>query len=449
MVFNFIFPFGDFLYILQQEEYSSRRYWKWLGRFFFRRNIQKRDHLKYTSRATVTLYFSIVLWATAAIPCLPLLHAGILVPFLLFIVWIFAIPFFVLVGNILLSPLFSAAKHRVARRASALVNDHKNLKIIAIAGSFGKTTTKHFIYDLIRYNYKTQLIPENINTTTGIANWINGSLAPTTEILIVEMDAYKRGEIKESCLIAPPDIAIITNIGDQHIERFTTKEELAQTLGEVFTYSKLSAQLLCNSNTAKQLPEGDGREHTLVGSEDLTILATHPHIIAHFSSSNLLNVAFAIRTAEGLGISREFIIDSCEKLELPDRRQKMTLFHGYDCIDDSYNISFTTAQAGIASAKNAAALKKKKLLVITAGIPELGPKDQDKNEILGRLLASSADHVALLKSMFYGEIARGISDPEKYDVFKDLQDFLARSKELFPPTDWLLLLQPELTDLYY
>jgi len=443
MAFNFILPFSDFLYILQQEEYSSRRYCKWLGRFFFRRNIQKRDHLKYTSRARITLFFSITLWAIAAIVCLPLVHASILITLLLLVVWIVAIPFFVLIGNILLSPLFSSIKRRIARRASALVRENKNLKIIAITGSFGKTTTKHFIYELIRYNYKTQLIPENINTTAGIANWINAYLTPTTEMLIVEMDAYKRGEIKESCLITPPDIAIITNIGDQHIERFATSDELAQTLGEIFTYSKPSAQLLCNSDTAKRLPANNGREYTL------NLVASHHDIVARFSSSNLLNLAFAIRTAEALDVSKEFIIDACEKLELPDRRQKMTLYHGYDCIDDSYNISFTTAQAGIASAKKAATLKKKKLLVITAGIPELGPKDQDKNKELGKLLASSANHVALLKSMFYKEIASGISDPEMYDVFNDLPDFLAQSKELFPPAEWLLLLQPELTDLYY
>ena len=127
----------------------------------------------------------------------------------------------------------------------------------------------------------------------------------------------------------------------------------------------------------------------------------------------------------------------------------MTVFHGYDCVDDSYNISFTTAQAGILSAKNAAELKKKKLLVVTAGIPELGPEDQDKNEALGKILAAKADHIALLESIFFQEIAKGISDEKKYTVFKNLHEFLEESKKSFPPENWLILLQPELTDLYY
>jgi UDP-N-acetylmuramoyl-tripeptide--D-alanyl-D-alanine ligase len=449
MIFNFIFPFSDFLYILQQEEYSSQRYWKWLGRFFFRRGIQKRGRLKYTPRTKITLCFVIFVWLIAIILTFLLFKTGILLPSLLIIAWIITIPLFVLIGNFILNPLFVVAKRRVVKKASDKIARYKNLKVIAVAGSFGKTTTKNFIYELIRYNYKTQLIPENINTTLGIANWVNIFAYPTAEVLIVEMDAYQRGEIKESCSITPPDIAIITNIGDQHLERFSQKKELAQTLGEVFTYSKPSAQLLCDSNAAKELPVKEKYNLTSVGFDNLKILTAHPNILARFSSSNLINLAFAMKTAELLGISDEFIIDTCRKLEPPDRRQKMVVLHNYDCVDDSYNISFTTARAGILFAKNAAVLKKKKLLVVTAGIPELGPKDQDKNEALGKILAEKADHVALLKSIFFQEIAKGISDEKKYTAFKNLQEFLEESKELFPPEEWLILLQPELTDLYY
>jgi UDP-N-acetylmuramoyl-tripeptide--D-alanyl-D-alanine ligase len=449
MVFDILFPFGDFLYILQQEEYDSRRYIKWLGRFFFRRNFQKRDRLKYTARAKITLSFIIVLWAAALITLFFILTADILGFLFLTMLWIIAIPIFVLMGNFLLSPFFAVAKRAVIRKASEKVSQNDRLKIIAVAGSFGKTTTKNFVYELIRYNYQTQLVPGNINTTPGIANWVIGHLAARTEILIVEMDTYKKGEIRESCLITPPDIAIITSIGDQHLERFSRVENLAAALNEVFLHSKPSARLLCDANTAKLLPSSQKRDHIIVGINDLAFLKTHPRIMARFSSSNLANLAFAVKVAKLLGISDEFVIDACEKLTPPDRRQELTTFHGYDCVDDSYNISFTTAQAGIVFAKDMAALREKQLLVVTAGIPELGPDDLDKNEALGKILSVKADHVALLKSIFHKDIKKGISDPEKYTLFKDLKEFFQRSNEQFPPKDWLLLLQPELTDLYY
>jgi UDP-N-acetylmuramoyl-tripeptide--D-alanyl-D-alanine ligase len=450
VIFNSILPFGDFLYILQQEEYSSQRYWKWLGRFFFRRNFQVRGHLLYTARAKITLCFAILLWLIAIIISAASLPAtNILLALLSVAVCFLLIPIFILIANLILSPFFTLAKRRVIRRVAKIVSAHGGLKIIGVAGSFGKTTTKNFIYELIRYNYKTQLIPENINTTLGIANWVDHHLHAGTEILIVEMDAYHSGEIAASCAITPPEIAIITNIGDQHIERFGNKENLARTLNEIFACSNPSAQLLCTAETADQLPAKNNSKLILVDPSTLAIIASHPDVAARFSDSNLGNLAFAMRTAELLAISQEFILDTCKKVELPDRRQKMIVSHGYECIDDSYNISFTTAQAGIAFASAAAQVKKKKLLVVTAGIPELGPDDQDKNETLGKMLFLKADRAALLKSMFYKEIEKGIPDARRYVLFNDLEEFWKKSKELFPPEQWLLLLQPELTDLYY
>ncbi len=447
MVFNIFFPFSDFVYILQQEEYSSSRYIKWLSRFFFRRNIQKRGHLKYTARAKVIVGFALLLSIIAlSTVCL---EQGILAITLSVILSLIAIPLFVLLSNLILYPLFAVARRWVMGKASEKVARQKGLKIIAVAGSFGKTTTKNFVYELVRYNHKTQLIPENINTPLGIADWVNGHLMPQTRLLIVEMDAYKRGEIAESCLITPPDIAVVTTIGDQHLERFSGKENLALALSEVFAYAKPGAQLFCDAATAQQLPHSKERSLTIVGPGDLGLLESHPDIIARFSPSNRINLAFAIKIAEALSVSKEFIIDTCTKLELPDRRQKLVVFHDYDCVDDSYNISFTTAQAGIAFARASADQKKKKLLVVTTGIPELGPADQDKNEMLGKVLGEKADHVAVLKSMFYKEVAKGISEPAHYTLFADLQEFLRSAKEQFPPKDWLLLLQPELTDLYY
>ena len=448
-VFNIVLPFNDFTYILQQDEYSSRRYLKWLKRFFFRRNFQIRDHLQYTFRIKVTIFFTLFIWFFSLICLFSTLNHNLIIASLIEIIWIILIPVFVFLGNLLLSPFFGILKLRVIKRASIRTQQLKNLKIIAVTGSFGKTTTKNFIFELVRYNYRTQIIPGNINTAMGISDWINRYLETGTEILIVEMDTYKKGEIKESCNAASPDIAIITTIGDQHLERFSTKDNLAKSLSEIFIYAKPSAKLLCNADTAKEIHQIDPKRFTMVSPNVLKILEHHGSILSRFSSSTLTNLAFAIKTAELLEISKEFIIDTCEKLELPDRRQKVTTFHGYDCVDDSYNISFTTAQAGLQAAKKIAKTKKKKLLVITAGIPELGPENQDKNEILGKILTTEADHIALLKSMFYKEIAEGITDQNKYTLFKDFGEFLSKSNNLFPAADWLLLLEPELTDLYY
>jgi UDP-N-acetylmuramoyl-tripeptide--D-alanyl-D-alanine ligase len=340
------------------------------------------------------------------------------------------------------------------QRAAAAVREIRGLKIVAVAGSFGKTTTKNFIYQLVHYNYATQMIPGNINTPLGIAMWVNAYLKPGTQLLIVEMDAYARGEIAASATIAPADIAIITNIGDQHLERFGSRAELGIALREIFEGARTGAKLLCTAETAKKNGGtwSDGRVLATVSRDALAILTAETR--KNFSASNQINLAFAIRTAQLLKIPRTFIVDACKKMELPDRRQKESEWHGYVAIDDSYNISLTTARAGIEAAAALAKRTGKKMLVVTAGIPELGPDEKNGNEKLGAAIAARADRAVILRSIFAADIAHGVRNAtivgnKKYVFFADLAAFLAKAPAQFPSEQWVVLVQPELTDLYY
>ncbi len=441
--FNILFPFGDFLYILQQEDYSSRRYLKWLPRFFLRRNIQARDHLRYTTRAGAILVIALLLWLASL--------AGVFFNQYAWsawtvaaIVWLLAVPMFVLAANIVSMPLYLPFRYARIRRAAEKVRAVNGLRIVTIAGSFGKTTTKNFLYELVRHHAAVQMISGNVNTPLGIAGWIMEHLRSDTEILIAEVDAYRAGEIREGCRIVPADVAILTSIGHQHMERFESVPRLAAALGEVFTYAKPGAKLLAPPDVARMLdPLLGGRQAIVVNKEDMTGTGLH------LSTSARSDLALAARAAELLGAPERFVKDAAQKLTLPDRRQKATVWHGYDCIDDSYNISFPTAQAGIAAVESLAREKGKKLLTVTAGIPELGPADKNGNERLGMLLAEKADHVVVLKSIFAQDIALGIPDQEKYTVVTNLNAFIEMAPKRFPPERWALLLEPELTDLYY
>lgn len=440
-IWSSIFPFASFLYILQLEEYSSKRLIRWLPRFFFRRNFQVREHLKYTKRVKLTLLLTALLWF-GSYSLFVLLTQNLLVALVGFMFWASAIPLFVLFGNVLISPYFGSIKTRIRNQAVSKVHSMPNLKIVVVAGSYGKTTVKNFIYQLVQYNYRTQMIPGNINTPAGIAAWVNTNLQANTELLIAEVDAYEVGEIAKSCQVVAADIAILTNIGDQHLERFGNESVLAEALSEVFTKSRSNSYLLTIQQTKNKLAIN-------VGSREWIIIEPLPDAHEALSASNQINLQFALTAARLLNVPEKFIQDTLGKLELPDRRQKLTEMYGYEAVDDSYNISFTTAQAGISAAKEAATRSGKKLLVVTAGIPELSQDNQDKNKELGKVLASSADHVVILGSMFADEIATGIGDSLKYTIVKDLNAFLTATKVKFPSEKWFLLMQPELGDLYY
>lgn len=443
---RFIFPFTDFLWILQKEEYENSRYAFWLQRFFFRRGFVKSERLVYTARAKATLVTAVILWLGTFYVIASVLPSFLLIV-LLFALWCLAIPLFVLVANALLVPFMHLAHRRLEARARAQVRAHAPMKVVAIAGSFGKTTSKHFLYELIRYSKRTQMIPGTVNTTAGIAAWLKKHLAPSTELLIVEMDAYHPGEIAASCRMTPPDIAIVTNIGEQHMARFKRPERLVRAIGEVVEGAKPGAHVVADAQTLTALAPVRG-DRSFVEVDTTHLRYDGEEIPARaLSSSNRENLARVLFAAELLGIPKAFVKDSVTHLELPKRRQQVGTILGYEGIDDSYNISLSTARAGLAAGRAFADRVHKKLLVVAAGIPELGPEEQDGNVRLGEALAQAADHVAVLGSMFAPDILRGLKDAP-HTRYARYEDFLAARKD-FPASEWVLLLEPTLPDLYY
>lgn len=445
---NTLLPFADFCWILQKEEYETARYAYWLRRFFWRRNFVVSERLVYTARVKVTLGVAAVLFALgvallAVSTLAPLAKAAGLV------LALSLIPAIVLLANALLAPVFAFAHARVRRQAAAKVAAHAPMRVIAIAGSYGKTTTKHLLYELVRHTYRTQMTPGTINTTAGIADWLLHELAPGTELLILEMDAYHRGEIAASCRMAPPDIAIITTIGEQHLARFKSHESLQRAIGEVVAEAKPGALIFADAATMAQVQPFAEAGSRVWRTVDTSRLAYgDAELAAKLSSSNRENAARALAVAEHLGIPAAFAADALQKFELPERRQQVTKLYGYEAVDDSFNISLATARAGLAAARALADARGKKLVVVAAGIPELGPEQSNGNIELGRALAQSADHTAVLGTMFARELEQGLATAP-HTRHPRLGDFVAKGHELFPPAQWLLLLEPALPDLYY
>jgi UDP-N-acetylmuramoyl-tripeptide--D-alanyl-D-alanine ligase len=443
---NTLLPFTDFLWILQKEEYESGRYLYWLKRFFFRRNFVVSEKLVYTTRAKVTLILAELLWVLT-FTVFTVIFPHILVWALVLLILLVLTPLYVLLANLALSPLFAFAHARVRRRAQALVAAHAPMQVVAVVGSYGKTTTKHFLYELVRYQFLTQMTPGTVNTTTGIADWLARELLPKTELIILEMDAYHRGEIAASCLIAPPSIVILTNIGEQHLARFGTHEALRQALGEAVAYARSDAIVVADASTIEQVREFAGSRELLEVDTSRLAYGVIELAAPALSGSNRENLARALAVAARLGILPNFAKHTVEALALPERRQEVTNLHGYEGIDDSYNISLSTARAGLAAARALAAARGKKLVVVAAGIPELGPEQSDGNVEFGKALAASADHTIVLGTMFARAIERGLGEAP-HTRYARLNDFLADAAK-FPKEEWVLLLEPVLPDLYY
>ncbi len=430
--YKYIFPFEDFLYILQLEEYDSQRYLNRLPQFYFKRKLQKRDTLKFTSRIQTTCLLSVSITVLSLV-FMVISPVSILGTVLL-------IPFFVLLSNVLLTPFYSFMKYRLQRKAAGIVAMRSDLLIVGVAGSYGKTTTKNFFYELIRFTKRTQMVPGNINTPTGIAAWVIKELKDNTELLIVEMDTYFQGEIRRSCMITPPDMAVITSIGDQHVERFGNRKKMAQAILEIFEYAKPHAKLFMFNEEYKKL-----KQLGIAFTKAVTKIDSSIYIKSNIrSESAQKDLLMAKKISEEFDIPKEIIKDTLQNLTLPDRRQKLSYMNGYRVIDDSYNISFTTALAAVSELKKLGDKEKKKTIVVTGGIPELGPDNLDANKKYADYLEKHVDEVVLLNTILSKDMIRS-----RFHRAQTLSEAWNIISDKYSPKKYILLIQPELNDLYY
>jgi UDP-N-acetylmuramoyl-tripeptide--D-alanyl-D-alanine ligase len=296
------------------------------------------------------------------------------------------------------------------------------------------------------------MIPGNINTAIGIAIWIKKNLEVSTEVLVVEMGAYVKGEIEKSCTIVSPDISIITYLGDQHLERFGGFENLVRAKLEIFRGTKNGGIRIIPDRFKSILEDAkyDISEVTFVDDTLPSYLGKEMSVNSELVSFTP-NLALALKVAEILNVPRGFVEDSIGKLRLPDRRKQIIDMYGYEVLDDSYNISFSTALEALKNAKELAIKKGKRLVVVTAGIPELGGISKLKNGEYGKKLSNLADHIVLLNSILAKEIITGF-DTSTLDRTKradDMQKAWEVISSSYEASEVFILLQPELTDSYY
>ena len=135
-------------------------------------------------------------------------------------------PLYVLLVNFINKPVESAVRRRYINEAKALLAKNRGMKIIGITGSYGKTSVKYYLTELLSTKYNVLMTPENFNTPMGVVRTVREHLSPLHEIFVCEMGAKRRGEIKELCDLVHPQSGVITAVGPQHLETFGSQERV-------------------------------------------------------------------------------------------------------------------------------------------------------------------------------------------------------------------------------
>ncbi len=392
------------LHILQLEEYSPLRFLNWWFRHPFTASISNKKPLVYTQKIR-----HLILLSHISLIILLILFARFQILDSIFLLFYLLSPFVYLFLAILAyKPHELINRQLTINKVRKQILTHPHLTTIGITGSYGKTGTKNFLFDILNNFLPSLKTPESYNTVFGIAKTINLELTDNLHYFISEMGAYKIGEINELCRMTPPNYAILTAIGTQHLERFKNLKNTTEAKFELINHTPPSHALvnldnpyiaanLSKYNRLKTYSLADPKADFFVSKLLITpiginfTLNNHAFETPLFGTSNLSNLAAAISMAMMLKIPLQLIKESVAKMNPAPHRLELKKIGQATLIDNAYSSNEKGFKNIMADLKR---LKGKKAL-ITPGIVELGGETACIHRELGKLAATVFDTIIL------------------------------------------------------
>jgi len=383
-------------------------------------------------------------------------------------------PIILILGNMTMMPLEGGLQKKYWNEAQTKLKA-VNPTVIGITGSYGKTSVKHILGHILKAAAPTILTPGSVNTAMGIARIIREDLEEGCEYFIVEMGAYGTGSIEKLCKLAPPDLGIITSIGHAHFERFKsldavakTKFELARAViansGRIIVHDKVFsqpyAQQIRTAHSGSFVVCGEGADNALI-IEDTQQMDKGIEVQIRYNGAVFVlkvplyglhhgqNVALAFATARALDIPADKIATALKTVpQIPHRLEVKKQPGGGMLIDDAYNSN----PLGFRSALDLLAVMspKKRKVLITPGMVELGSAHDDIHEKIGMYAGEVCDVVITINSKRIPTFIKGIKEKSggkplhEVKSFAEAQDWLQKNKQ---DSD-VILIENDLPDLY-
>jgi UDP-N-acetylmuramoyl-tripeptide--D-alanyl-D-alanine ligase len=345
---------------------------------------------------------------------------------------------------IITAPLDSIIKHWMIAAARSKLRTFPRLTVIGVVGSYGKTTMKEALYAVLSQKFQTVMTPENINTPLGIAAVIQKRITTHTQIFIVEMGEYTKGDIAGICTLVRPAIGVITGINEAHLERMGTIETAVSSIFELAEQMDQTGLLVLN---------GDSRlvaEHYQSYVTQQTVYLASSRLPNQYPTKLLGRYAAGVmdavaRVATHLGLSEnEIRMGTAAVQPIPHRLQPIPGGGGVLVIDDSYNGNPDGVAEAIYTLSTFTGRRK---IYITPGLVEMGSKTEQVHVQIGTELAPVADLVVLIQTSVTPFIIQGLRThgfPEKniliYDsmltVQKRMHEFVRPHDVVLFQNDW-------------
>lgn len=422
----------NILLAFQLENYKNARFLKFIYTHFpFWFYWSERQNLVWTKKALFILVLTLFLFLGDCMSGIFVILSFwaqkiLIIPFIL--LEIFLLPLYFVIANIISYPLDSYLKNKIIQQATKKISNFKNLIVIGITGSYGKTSTKDMVYTLLKEKFKVLTTEGNKNTPLWVSEIILEKLNEDIEIFIVEMWAYIPWDIKTLCDIVKPKIGILTGITLQHLERFKSLENIIKTKFELIESLPIDWFALIDTSSQWVKTWLEKYKDFFAIKNIITISDTIPfHYCDNLEWINfeiegksyqtkliakhsLQTIQIAYKLAKYFSINDEIIEELIKNLPYTKHRMELirNIKTGVNIIDDSYNGNIEWVKSIIDLLKNIKINGRK--IIIVWWIVELGEKSKEVNEQLWKDLANCADMILLSKWKIWEAIYRWLKE---------------------------------------
>jgi len=361
---------------------------------------------------------------------------------------------------LIFQPITVLLRNRIIQKAKRKREGFKDLIVIGITGSYGKTSVKEFLYEVLKEKYKVLKTEANQNSEVGISQCILDNLNDEHEIFIVEMGAYGRGGIKLLCDIAKPKIGVLTGINEQHMSLFGSQDNITKTKFELIESLPENGLAVLNADNEivrnlepkiENLQFCSTEEELGFWTKNIVIEKEFVHFRAFSKDGdsaqfklNLLgresieNILLVSAVAKELGMSLEEIAKICEDFKQTDPKIVKGV-NGVNIIDSTYSAN----PNGVFSHLNYLKLWPGKKIIIMPCLIELGSSSQEVHREIGKKIAETCDLAIIttkdkFKEIKEGAIEKGMKE-EKILFLENSQEIYERIKTFDEADDVVLL----------
>jgi len=457
------------VYMLQQVEYDPSKFIGWMYHLLVNNisftSVAKRKTLVFTDKvkALLGLSYGFLLLSAGVIAYVGLALSNIYIFLFLMLIPAALIGLLVVVVYAAFRLIVLPQQARILDDGSKIFSGLSATKI-AILGSFGKTSMKEMLKTVLSEHMNVAATPGNRNVIVSHARF--AATLGSEELVIVEFGEGQPGDIKSMANLVQPDIAIVTGLAPNHLDKYSSIDEIADDFLSITDYTPqdktffagdssllkkylsndvllYSSQVVLGWNISKTEVDINGTSFTMKKGKSSVEIAT-----TLLGEHQVAPVALCAALAIELGATEEEVAKGCSKIQPYEHRMQSRNLNGAWIIDDTYNGNLEGVKAGLNLLSD---IKAKRKWYVTPGLVDQGEETVRVHTELGSAIAVAAPDIVVLMNNSVTDTIKSSMDAAGYQgevrIEADPLEFYTNIEHIIASGD-LVLMQNDWTDNY-